>query len=152
MYFRSRILCEKLSQYEKIIIYGTGDFAKAIYPQLVRHGLKKKIACFTRTQGSEPASIDGIPVINIKELHYNMEECVVLVAVSKLYVDEIKRILTEYGYPNIFFWWITGFITNSWKQIIVIWRHLKSIAHILQTGMLGSGKMAGTLKRWRKNF
>lgn len=101
MHFRSRILCEKLNQYEKIIIYGTGYYAQAIYPRLIKGDLKKKIVCFTQTKEADFDSIDGIPVIDIAGLNYNKEECVVLIAVSKLYADEVKQTLSEYDYPNV---------------------------------------------------
>ena len=102
MHFRNKILCQKLNQYEKIIIYGAGYFAREIYPQLVKSNLKKKIVCFTQTkETAEVSYIDGIPVINIDNINYNKEECVVLIAVSKLYTDEIKQTLSGYEYPNV---------------------------------------------------
>lgn len=101
MYFRTRILYEKLNQYKSIIIYGTGDFSRRIYPQLVKHGLKKKIVCFTQTKVVETASIDGIPIVGIETCNYSKDESVVLIAVSKLYTDEIKEILQKSGYLNI---------------------------------------------------
>ena len=101
MYFKSRILCEELDQYQNIIIYGTGDFSQKIFPQLVKHGLKKKILCFTNTGAGQSDDLDGIPVINIKDINYNKAECVVLIAVSKLYTDEIKQTLMELEYPYI---------------------------------------------------
>lgn len=94
-------MCKELNKHQKIIIYGTGYFAQTIYPQLVTYGLKKKIVCFTQTDEGAPVFIDGIPVINVKRLNYNKTECVVLIAVSKLYADEIKRTLLEYEYPHI---------------------------------------------------
>lgn len=101
MYFRNRVLSKEMNHYQKIIIYGTGHFAQEIYPRLVECGLKKNIVCFTQTEEGEPVSIDGIPVIGIKKLNYNKAECVVLIAVSKLYTDEIKQTLLEYEYPHI---------------------------------------------------
>lgn len=101
MYFKNRILCRELNQYESIIIYGTGNFAKEIYPQLVRFNLKKKIVCFTQTKETEENSIDGIPIISINKLDYSKTESVVLIAVSKLYEDEIKQTLREFEYLHI---------------------------------------------------
>ncbi len=103
MYFKTRRLCNKLNQYKAIIIYGTGDFAQRIYPQLVEHGLKEKIIYFTQTKKDTITSIDGIPVIEIKKMNCNKRECVVLIAVSKLYENEIRRTLIDYGYlQNVF--------------------------------------------------
>lgn len=101
MHFRNAALCETLSQYKKIIIYGTGDFARKIYPKLVQYGLKKKIVCFTQTNESNMDFFYGIPVVNIKALSYKQDECVVLIATSHLYVDEIKQTLLEYKYLNV---------------------------------------------------
>lgn len=102
MYFKSKFLCEALNQYQKIVIYGTGNFAHEIYPQLIKYGLKEKIVCFTQTQRNEDETlIDGIPVISIAQLNYDKSECVVLIAVSELYKEEIERTLFEYKYSNI---------------------------------------------------
>lgn len=94
-------LCEVLDQYNKLIIYGTGDFARQIYPQLVEYGLKEKIVCFTQTDKGENDVIDGIPVLDIRTLNCDKAECGVLIAVSELYVDVIKQTLLQYGYLNI---------------------------------------------------
>lgn len=101
MHLRNSVLCNELNRYQKIIIYGTGYFAQKIYPQLIKFNLRKKIVCFTQTEECGLVSIDGIPIINIKKINYNKEECVVLVAVSVLYANEIKRTLLEFEYPHI---------------------------------------------------
>lgn len=103
MHFKIKNLCKILNQYEKIIIYGTGNYANAIYPKLVEGGLKEKIVCFTQTGESHINFIDGIKVINFKELDYDKSECVVLVAVSESYTDEIKQILIEQKFINIIY-------------------------------------------------
>ena len=103
MYFKSKSLCEYLNQYQKIIIYGTGNYAHAIYPQLVKAGLKKKILCFTQTRSDGRSFIDGIPVLNVETLVWNESECVVLVAVSKLYMEEISKGLVGNINRNIVF-------------------------------------------------
>lgn len=101
MHFRNKNLCEILNQYQKIIIYGTGNYAQQIYPQLVKGNLKDKIVCFTQTRDAGSVFIDGIQVMNFDTLNFDRAECVVLIAVSELYTDEIKQILTERGYVNI---------------------------------------------------
>ncbi len=101
MYFNYKLLCATLRQYQKIIIYGTGDFAQKIYPYLVEQGLKDRIICFTQTEEKEPVSISEIPVVNIQRLNCDKSECVVLVAVSELYAKEIKQTLHELEYLNI---------------------------------------------------
>ena len=100
MYFKYKQLYDVLNRYKKIIIYGTGDFAQHIYPQLVSFGLKEKIICFTQTKDSDKDSMDGIPIISIGRLSDCNAECVILIAVSELYVQEIKQTLSDYGYTD----------------------------------------------------
>ena len=101
MYFRNQLLYDTLNQYQNIIIYGTGDFAHEIYPQLKKMGLKEKISCFAQTEKSDIDSIDGIPVVSIHSHICVKSECVVLIAVSEKYTNEIKQILLNYNYLNI---------------------------------------------------
>lgn len=93
-------LCETLNQYNNIIIYGTGHYARDIYPQLQQEGLDEKIVCFTQTCECEGVLYD-IPIINIKLLECNKVDCVVLIATSEIYVEEIKKTLLEKQYLNI---------------------------------------------------
>ncbi len=100
MYFKCKLLYDSLNQFKKVIIYGTGDYALKIYPYLVQYGLKDKIVCFTQTKVETPALIDGIPVVKIDEISYSKNECIVLIAVSELYLCEIKETLLAYNYKN----------------------------------------------------
>lgn len=100
MYFKINNLIQVLNQFEEIIIYGTGNYAHLIYPLLVKWGIKKKITCFTQTKKEEKDLIDGIPIVTLEELHVCKMKCVILIAVSNIYLVEIKEILLEYGYPN----------------------------------------------------
>ncbi|MBD5448780.1 MAG: hypothetical protein HDR28_01200 [Lachnospiraceae bacterium] len=101
MFFRKAVLCKDLNQYNKLIIYGTGNFAQEIYPQLVEYGLKEKILCFMQTETEDDVLVDGIPVVSIGAFNCDSTECVVLIATSRLYTDEIKQTLLRYGYSNI---------------------------------------------------
>lgn len=101
--FRTRCLCKELDKYNKIIIYGTGDYADRIYPLLLEHGLRKKISCFTQTEESKIQSIDGIPIIKFNMLEdCKKDECAVLIAVSEIHLGEIKQKLLQCQYPNVF--------------------------------------------------
>ncbi len=101
--FRTRCLCQKLDHFHKIVIYGTGDYSGRIYPFLVEYGLKGKICCFTQTMEGKQQSIDGIPVIKFDKLiDYDKEECAVLIAVSEVYLDEIKQKLSQCHCLNVF--------------------------------------------------
>ena len=100
--FRLQTLCRALDQYNEIIIYGAGDYARRVYPVLAEYGLKYKITSFVQTQESQLKSIEGIPVIKVEVLSNDKSDCAVLIAVSELYADEIKQILVEYPYLHIF--------------------------------------------------
>lgn len=104
-------LCKDLNEYESIVVYGTGKFAQEIYPHLLEHGLREKILCFTQTEENEINQLDGIPVISIKKLNCKKNSCVILVAVSKLYENEIKKILKKYNYTYMIF--LTDYIIND---------------------------------------
>lgn len=112
-------LCKTLDQYDKIIIYGTGVYAHEIYPYLIEYGLKKKILCFTQTVENEVNLLDEIPVFNIKKLVCYRKDCVVLVAVNKLYEDEIRQTLAELQYSNVIY--LTNYIIypNNSEEIFL---------------------------------
>lgn len=110
-------LCETLRQYSEIIIYGTGRYAQEIYPHLVQEGLREKIICFTQTDECKNEVYEEIPVINIDELKCNKAECVVLVATSELYAEEIRQTLIKHQYLNILFLsdFVMDYILNRQK-------------------------------------
>lgn len=116
MLFRTGSLCQKLNEYEKVIVYGTGSFARQIYPRIVKHGLKDKVLCFTQSEmgNMETDAIDGKPIVSLNALDCAKTGCVVLVAVSELYVDEIKKVLLQFGYLNHIL--LTEYIT-SYKEM-----------------------------------
>lgn len=99
--FRIQALCKALDQYNRIIIYGTGNYAREIYPALIKCGLKNKIFCFTQTKECELKSIDGIPIVKFEMLHDYKNNCVILIAVGESYADEIKQILIARQYLYI---------------------------------------------------
>lgn len=101
MLFRTAVLCHDLNLYNNIIIYGTGDFSKEIYPYLIEHGLKEKIICFAQTKVDRNELLDEIPVMSLNEIQADKEKCVVLIAVSKVYENEIMQTLSEYEYPHM---------------------------------------------------
>ncbi len=101
MEFRNRILYNTLNQYDEIIIYGTGDYAQKIYPLIRESDLKNKIICFSQSDKGGVDFIDEKPIVAIKEVACNREECVVLIAVSEKYLYEIKQVLFDYGFLNI---------------------------------------------------
>lgn len=101
MHFAIKKLYNMLNLYQQIVVYGTGNYAKQIYPYLVESGLREKIICFTQTTESKIDSIDGVEVINIDALDCDKEKCVVLIAVSGVYTNEIGQTLSEHQYTNV---------------------------------------------------
>lgn len=101
--FISDKLYEELNSFQNIIIYGTGEFARIVYPKLVNYGLKEKISCFTQTRKADIADIDGIPVADFSSLKFDSQQCAVLVAVSERYSHEIKQNLIQHGYLNCYY-------------------------------------------------
>ena len=100
-YFRIKTLIKTLANYDKIIIYGTGQIAQNIYPYLIQYGIKDKIHCFTQTDKCEKEMLEGIPVFQIYELNCNTADCAVLIAASERYVDEIRKTADEQGFIHI---------------------------------------------------
>lgn len=100
MYFKLKSICNILNQYNSIIIYGTGNYAGKIYSRLVEQGLKQKILCFTQTEESNVGSIDGISVISLDKLNCDKTECIVLIAVSRVYEADMRKELAERQFCN----------------------------------------------------
>ena len=100
-YFRVKTLINVLKQYDNIIIYGSGQVSKYIYPYLVQYGVKEKIFCFTQTNECEAEMIDGIPVFQITVLDCRETDCVVLIAASEQYVDAMRKSAYAQGFSDI---------------------------------------------------
>ena len=114
MKFLTSSLCERLGQYRNIIIYGTGCYAQEIYPHLIQGGLKEKIRYFTQTHAGENDLYENIPIISIDQLSCDKADCVILIATSELYSEEIKEKLSEYQYPNIVL--LNGYVVDYVKN------------------------------------
>lgn len=102
MHIMMNSLYSMINQFPQILIYGTGHFAHEVYPLLRNVGLKNKISSFVVSNLSEKYDVDGIPVRAISEIStLQIENCAVLVAVSKEYEDEIVRVLKDLGSTQI---------------------------------------------------
>lgn len=100
--FKALSLCNALNKYSDIIVYGAGNYAKEFYPYFVAHNIKHKIKCFTQSNISEEKFFEGIPIVAFKDILCDKDNCAVFVAVSELYSEEIRQILVNSGYVNIF--------------------------------------------------
>lgn len=91
-----------IHQFSQILIYGTGHYAREVYPLLKNVGLKNKISSFVVSNLGEENDVDGIPVRAVSEVFaLQIENCAVLVAVSKGYEDEIVWALKGLGSTQI---------------------------------------------------
>lgn len=91
-----------IDNFSQIEIYGVGNYAKVVYPQLKKIGLKGKIHSFIVTNASTDGDIDGIPIKAVHEIsQYEKESCLVLIATSEVYEDEIVQILQSLNFSNV---------------------------------------------------
>ncbi len=86
-------MAHKLFEYKKIVLYGTGNMAKEVYIAL--RELNISVCCCVVTEKQSDYFMENIPVYEIKEYHYNLnnKDTIILIAVSKLYEIEIENIL-----------------------------------------------------------
>ena len=95
-------LLKNLKMFEKILIYGTGNYANIIYPMLKKAGLKEKICSFVVTGTTDISQIDGIPVKSLSELKdIDTRLFGVLIATGKEYEKDIERGLSNFGFAQV---------------------------------------------------
>lgn len=91
-----------LKNFSQIGIYGTGNYAKVIYPILKKIGMKEKINSFILTKPGVDNSIDGIPIRIVNDISsVEKEKCLILIATSKLYENEIVQTLRNLNFSNV---------------------------------------------------
>lgn len=90
-----------LHRYAGIHIYGAGKIAQAVARRLERIDIRV-FDFIVSENGNNPDSIGGIRVIPVKEANVRENE-IVLVAMSRGYADEIRKITKQYGF--IHFWY-----------------------------------------------
>ena len=94
-------LYNRIINFSKILIYGAGNYANEAYTFLKSVGLKGAISSFIVTELKEQGNIDGIPIKSADDFtFFNQKETVVLIAVSRLYIDEIEQILRNKNCVN----------------------------------------------------
>lgn len=91
-----------INDFSQIEIYGTGNYARAVYPKLKKAGLKNKIHSFIVTNMDVDNDIDGIPIRSVNVISpFERESCLVLIATSKVYENEIAQTLQRLNFSNI---------------------------------------------------
>ncbi len=89
-------------QEKKYVIYGAGDYAMRVFEKCHAAGRENEILAFAVTDTcGNLHSIYGIPVIAIEELEGKRSKIIVIVAVSKGYVNEVLEKLSEFGFDNV---------------------------------------------------
>lgn len=129
MYFYLDKIYNEINKYDYITIYGTGLYAKIIYPKLCLMGLKEKIKSFVVSGKPEKQYIDGIPVYSVIEVEQKTDE-VFLLAVSKKWDSEIRTVLKKYELYNYIS--LCEYERNSERASSIVSTILKKNPAILQ--------------------
>ncbi|MDE6946606.1 MAG: hypothetical protein K2P14_05415 [Anaeroplasmataceae bacterium] len=112
-------LLKNLKMFEKILIYGTGNYANIIYPMLKKAGLKEKICSFVVTGTTDISQIDGIPVKSLSELKdIDTRLFGVLIATGKEYEKDIERGLSNFGFAQVLKLTDYILVNNSLEKLI----------------------------------
>ena len=90
----------ELNSYGHILVYGAGLVAKQLIPCLLKDNIQGlEIVVSDATKNA--ASLFGIPVRSISDISYPKEACLVLIAVGKRFIQEVKTNVMALGYTNL---------------------------------------------------
>ena len=105
--------CSELIEFIKsndIAVYGAGFIAESFYAALQMRNLEKRVRYFIETDaGKEQKSIQGVPVIGIKDV-VNIESIFICIAVHEAVKNEIEMLLLERNATH--FLWIRPYIAE----------------------------------------
>lgn len=102
MHILKKRLYNEISKFSKILIYGAGKYADSAYTFLKRVGMRGKVGSFVVTKLNGIQSVDGIPVRCVNDITVCDDgTTVVLIAVSKVYEDEVLHTLQDHHCPAI---------------------------------------------------
>ena len=97
----------------KIIIYGAGDFGRAVLDRLMQ--TNRDVFCFAVSKREHnPYSIWGVPVIVIKNLEEYYDTADFIIAVREKLQPEIRQKLIELRVQNIYA--LTDKLCLKWKK------------------------------------
>lgn len=121
MKFRIRELCQDLSVFDTIYLYGIGMYAKEIYSRFCSIGWREKIKGFIVSEEMEVRYFDDIPVLSVGQFKVDRcEKYIILVSVSCKYVEEIKENLRKYGITNEMY--LKDYI-RQWEDGVAIYKN-----------------------------
>lgn len=101
MDFFDYFLIDDLQKYKGFIIYGTGDWAKRVYPILCKRGLKEHIISFAVSKLEQDEQFEEHPVMQIDKIECDKDVTAVLVSVDDKWQKEMLHNAQQLGYRHI---------------------------------------------------
>ena len=102
MYLVTSELKTLTDQYQKIIIYGTGNIARQTYNEMLLHDMRPDYFVVTKMNDNTLAYVNDVSVYEVKDCVDDLAKnnAIILVAVSDLYRYEIEGVLHFYNLNN----------------------------------------------------
>jgi hypothetical protein len=101
---REEIILKCMQDNSKIVIYGAGEGALAVYESLINSFLNIMVYCFAVTEKDKnPDNIHGVCVKTISDLKGIKDECFVLVSTAEKNQREIRLLLKKMEFKNIWY-------------------------------------------------
>ena len=83
-----------IKKYNNIYIYGAGHFGIACCKRLKGNGIKPKAFLVTNTDGN-PQNIEDIPVIKFPKVKINKKNSIVIIALKRDFIEQVKPTLDK---------------------------------------------------------
>lgn len=100
MYFCVREAERLIKPYDKVAIYGAGNYARLAYSLFCRLGYKDKIVNFIVSEASQDDVLEDKQIIPVDEFECQEDNCLIFVAVSEAYEGEIRNVLDNRNFPH----------------------------------------------------
>lgn len=91
---------DRIKRFDYVIVYGAGRVAEMVIPQLFQNSIENIKVAVSRKDKSKD-TIFGLPVKEITEIDSPKDKSIIVLAVGKRLVPEIRQFLTEMGYMNV---------------------------------------------------
>lgn len=105
--------------YEKLVIYGAGEYGKLVYSFLALNGLKENVICFAVSDKKKnPDIIYEVPIICIDNIKSNLKEYTVIVAMGVFNTREAFAFLKNLKVKKVY--GVTGDIMAQIRREILI--------------------------------
>lgn len=124
MQFIDYFLIDDLQKYKGFIIYGTGNYAKQVYPVLCKGGLKEKIISFAVSKLEQDEQFEGHVVMQIDKIGCDKGATAVLVAVDSKWEKDMLHNAQELGYKHILL--LTNYV-KSYKNLLRLYSKLDDV-------------------------